>query len=105
MTQSGHGRAAFAAMHGPDLLYLIVILGLGVSPHEAARFHYASRQCVSRLAARCAPAAGGDAGDRIPQRRIARGVCALRSPRAVSSSLLVLAERTSTCSPTAAAAA
>ena len=35
MTQSGHERAAFAAMHGPDLLYLIVILGLGVSPHEA----------------------------------------------------------------------
>ena len=32
MTQSGHERAAFAAMHGPDLLYLILILGLGESP-------------------------------------------------------------------------
>src|ERR1700730_17507343 len=40
MTQSGHERAAFAALHGPDLLYLIC------DPwpsHETARVHHASR--------------------------------------------------------------
>jgi hypothetical protein len=31
MTRSWHERVAFAAMHGPDLLYLTRILGLGGS--------------------------------------------------------------------------
>ena len=31
LTPTGHERAAFAAMHGPDLLYLAWSLGLGVS--------------------------------------------------------------------------
>jgi len=40
MTHSGHEAIAFAAMHGPDLLYLIPALG---KAHEAAGIDHASR--------------------------------------------------------------
>jgi hypothetical protein len=37
LTQSGHERAAFAAVHGPDLLYLISV-GLEESPMMRREF-------------------------------------------------------------------
>jgi hypothetical protein len=39
-------------MHSPDLLYLIVLLGLGVSPYEAARVHHRHRRNSRSVAAR-----------------------------------------------------
>src|SRR5262249_29984481 len=41
ITQTGHERQAFPAMHGPDLLYLIRYPWLS---HEAARVHHAARR-------------------------------------------------------------
>jgi hypothetical protein len=40
MTPSGHKQAAFAAMHGRDLLYSASSLGLG-HRDETARVHHA----------------------------------------------------------------
>src|SRR5215831_11174506 len=54
ITQTGHERQAFPAMHGPDLLYLIRDSWLS---HEAARVHHASRRCGGSVAARGASAA------------------------------------------------
>src|SRR5262249_30456216 len=44
MTHSGHERPAFAAMHGPDLLYLARDLWPWGMPHEAARVHHVARR-------------------------------------------------------------
>src|SRR5262245_17107329 len=57
MTQSGHEQAAFAAMHGPDLLYLIRDPWPWGKPHEATGVHHAYRRCGCGVAARCARAA------------------------------------------------
>src|SRR6516225_2390131 len=48
-TQSGHERPAFAAMHGPDLLYLIRDPWPWGNRHEAARLHHVSGQTVPGL--------------------------------------------------------
>jgi hypothetical protein len=40
VTQSRHGRVAFAAMHGPDLLHLARDPWPWGKPHEAARLHH-----------------------------------------------------------------
>src|SRR5215813_6358846 len=57
MTQSGHERAAFAAMHGPDLLYLTRDPWPWGKPHEAARVHRTPRWRGRWMAARCNGAA------------------------------------------------
>ena len=44
LTQSGHERVAFAAMHGPDLLYLTRDPWPWGKPHEAAGVHRTFRQ-------------------------------------------------------------
>src|SRR5262249_621477 len=51
MTHTGHERAAFAAMHSPDLLYSQRSLGLG-QRDEAARVHHAPRRRGGGVAAR-----------------------------------------------------
>src|SRR5262245_25893637 len=56
MTQSGHERAAFAAIHGTDLIYSARFLGLG-QPDETARAHLCPQR-RGRMAARGARAAG-----------------------------------------------
>src|SRR5262245_46314730 len=69
MTHSGHERPAFAAMHGPDLLYLARDLWTWGMPHEAARVHHTARQCSANLVARGERAAGGPtASDRRAHR-------------------------------------
>src|SRR6516164_5211619 len=74
LTLSGHGVDAFAAMHGPDLLYLTRDPWPWGKPHEAAGIHRTSRQRCSRMADCDARAAGGEAGDRISWRANARAV-------------------------------
>src|SRR5262249_1584861 len=74
MTQSGHERIAFAAMQGPDLLYLTRDPWPWGKPHEAAGIHRTSRQRCSRMADCAARAAGAEAGDRISWRANARAV-------------------------------
>src|SRR5215831_21161627 len=64
--------------------------------HRTTKILSRARWRGGGVAARGASAAGRDAGDRIPQRRIARGVCALRSrvsPRIEGSRLRRGAER------------
>src|SRR6516225_11800555 len=66
------------------------------SHHRTAGIAGCTRRCGGGVAARGAGAAVGNAGDRIPQRRIAGGVCALRSrvsPRIEGSRLRRGAER------------
>ena len=52
LTQSGHEQATFAAMHGPDLLYLARDPWSWGTPHEAARVHIAARRRCGVLAGR-----------------------------------------------------
>src|SRR5215831_18865829 len=66
MTQSGHERAAFAAMHGSDLLYL-KSLALGKA-HEAAGVHRASWQWCGGVAVH--GALSYRSGRREPQRSV-----------------------------------
>src|SRR6516165_5295222 len=67
LTLSGHGVDAFAAMHGPDLLYLARDPWPWGKPHEAAGLHHASWQRCSHMAARGARAAATETADhRIP---------------------------------------
>src|SRR5262249_5963129 len=56
-------RAAFAAMHGPDLLYFGCNPWPWGKPHEAAGIHRTSRQRGSGVAARGASPAVGQAAD------------------------------------------
>src|SRR5262249_9981799 len=66
MTHSGLRPAAFAAMHGPELLYLTRDPWPWGKPHETAGIHRTSRQGCSRMAVCGARAADSDAGDRVP---------------------------------------
>ena len=63
MTQSGHKRVAFAAMHGPDVLYLARDPWPWGTPHAAARLHHPVRWLGS-MAARGARSSRR-AGDRV----------------------------------------
>jgi hypothetical protein len=63
MTPRGHEGPAFAAMHGPDLLYL-KSLALGKA-HEAAGVHRTSRQWCGDVATRGAGAAADTASAKL----------------------------------------
>src|SRR5262249_46058443 len=62
LTLTGLKQSAFAAMHGPDLLYLAHGLWPWGTSHEATRPHRAHRRRSGGVAAGCAGAAAGDAG-------------------------------------------
>src|SRR5262249_17710731 len=60
-TQSGHERVAFAAMHGPTLLYSACDPWPWGTPHEAARVHHLAQQCGGVAARGARAAAQGNA--------------------------------------------
>src|SRR5215467_600101 len=62
--QLGHERVAFAAMHGPDLLYLIRDPWPWGKAHETARVCSPARRRRGYVAA-CGTHAAAAAGDRI----------------------------------------
>ena len=72
MTRTRHKRPAFAAMHGPDLLYLAGDPWPWGTPHETARVHHAARRRGGRMAACGARAAiREDVPDRLSRRVLA----------------------------------
>src|SRR5215471_9779412 len=83
LTQSGHAPAGFAAMRSTGWAIVLDFEGGGSRPgkqsHEAAGIHQAFQQHGSCMAADRASAAGGDAGDRIAQRRLGRALAISRS--------------------------
>src|SRR3954452_21090809 len=56
---------------GPISYHPVVGCNSGIeAAHEAARVHHVARRCGGDVAGRGARATDGDAGDRVPQRRI-----------------------------------